>query len=139
MKVEVTPANEHDSRSILPLLDQLASEHPEVHVGNANADNGYASDDNSAGLVERKIADSTAPREGDDRKIPKKRQNQRKCIEGDFGIFAQCLGLEWTWVRGLPAVKKDTSLKFIAFLVQVCVAYEAGREDKSMKPTYFFG
>ena len=108
-------------------------------MGNVNADNGYASDDNSAGLGERSIEDSTAPLEGDDRKVPKKRQNQRKCVEGNFGIFAQCLGWEWTYVWGLSAVTKDTYIKLIAFLVQACVAREAGREDKCIKPTYFFG
>lgn len=129
----------HDSSDLLPLIDQLQAEHPECPIKNCNADNGYQSPENSIDLAAHGIEDNTAPRQKSDRKIPKKRQNQRKCIEGVFGIMAQCFGLEKTWVRGLPNVTKDTYVKFIAFLFQIVVAHETGVEDMYMKPTYFFG
>lgn len=87
----------------------------EIQIGNLNGDNGYLSDDNSKGFEERKIANGITPRKKSSRKILKKRQNQRKCIEGILGIIVQCLGLEKTRVRGLPNVLKDAYLKFIAF------------------------
>ena len=124
---------------LLPMVDKLILEHPEVHMGNLNADNGYLNDENSDGLEEREINNSIAPRKKSARKIPKKRQNQRKCIEGIFGIIVQCLGLQKTWVRGLPNVFKDTYLKFIAFFFLMIVAHETGVEDMYLKPTYFFG
>jgi len=108
-------------------------------MGNLNADNGYLSDDDSDGLNERRIDNSVAPRKKSSRKIPKKRQNQRKCIEGIFGIIVQCLGLQDTWVRGLPSVAKDTYLKFIAFFFLIIVSHETGVEEMYLKPTYFFG
>jgi len=139
LKIDVTPANTHDSIKLLPVLDKVVEEHPEIQIGNVNADNGYLNDDNSEGLDERKIENSVAPRKKSARKIPKKRQNQRKCIEGIFGIIVQCLGLQNTWVRGLPNVRKDTYLKFIAFFFLIIVAHETGVEDMYLKPTYFFG
>lgn len=135
----MTPANEHDVNHLLPMIDQVRVEHPDVQIKNANADNGYCCSDNSTGLATRGIEDSTAPRKSNPRKVPKKRQNQRKCIEGVFGIGAQCYGLERVWVRGLEAVTKDTYLKFIAFLFQIVVAHELGVEEMCMKPTFFFG
>jgi len=108
-------------------------------MGNLNADNAYLSDDNSDALDEHEIVNNIAPRKTNSRKIPKKRQNQRKCIEGIFGIIVQCLGLQKTWVRGLPNVFKDTYLKFIAFFFLMIVAHETGVEEMYLKPTYFFG
>ncbi len=108
-------------------------------MGNLNADNGYLSDDNSDALDEYEIVNNIAPRKTSSRKIPKKRQNQRKGIEGIFGIIVQCLGLQKTWVRGLPNVFKDTFLRFIAFFFLIIVAHETGVEEMYLKPTYFFG
>ncbi len=116
LKIEVTPANTHDSKTLLPIIDKIIAEHPQTHIGNLNADNGYLSDDNPDGLNERRIDNSVVPRKKSSRKIPKKRQNQRKCIKVIFGIIVQCLGLQNTRVRGLPNVAKDTYLKFIALM-----------------------
>nr|MDO8083336.1 hypothetical protein [Candidatus Sigynarchaeum springense]MDO8084033.1 hypothetical protein [Candidatus Sigynarchaeum springense] len=72
-------------------------------------------------------------------KIPKKRRNQRKCIEGIIGIGEQHLGLEQTRVRGLENVKKDTLLKAISMLFLAVVSAETGMEDMYLRPTFFFG
>lgn len=114
-------------------------EHPDIHIENFNGDNAYLSDKNSEALDVRGIINSIAPRKTSSRTIPKKRQNQRKCIEGIFGIHVQCLGLQTTWVCGLVNVCKDTYLKFIAFFFLNIVAYATGVEDLYLKPTYFFG
>jgi IS5 family transposase len=138
LKIEVTAANVHDSTKFLPVLNKVRAEHPDVQIQNANADNAYKSAENSAKLSEWHVTDSTAPRKSSPDKIPKKRQNQRKCIEGMFGIMVQCFGLGTTWVRGLSNVAKDTYLKFIAFFFQIIVAFEIGVEENYLKPTYFF-
>jgi hypothetical protein len=135
----VTPANLHDSVPLVQIVEKVIDEHPEAHIGNFNGDNAYLSDGNSAKLDEHEITNNIAPRKNSSRTIPKKRQDQRKCIEGIFGINARCLGLEQTWVRGLTNVFKDTYLKFIAFFFMIIVAYETGVEDMYLKPTYFFG
>ncbi|KKM26183.1 hypothetical protein LCGC14_1587370 [marine sediment metagenome] len=121
------------------MLEKVIEEHPEVQIGNFNGDNAYLSDKNSDALDEHEIINNIAPRKTSSRKISKKQQNQRKCIEGIFGIIVQCLGLQKTWVRGLPNVFKDTSLKFIAFFFLMIVAHEAGVEEMYLTPTYFFG
>ena len=117
----------------------MCEEYPEIKIGNLNGDNGYLSDKNSNALAKREILNSIAPRKKNPRKIPKKRQNQRKCIEGIFGILVICLGLQKTWVRGLSNVYKDTYLKCIAFFFLIIVAHETGVEDMYLTPTYFFG
>ena len=113
--------------------------HPEVHIRNFNWDNAYLSDENSDALNEYEIVNNIAPRKTSSRKIPKKRQNQRKCIEGIFGISVQCFGLQKTWVRGLSNVFKDTYLKFVVFFFLMIVAHETGVEDMYLKPIYFLG
>ncbi|MHA1394307.1 MAG: hypothetical protein ACTSRZ_12445 [Promethearchaeota archaeon] len=121
------------------MVEKVIDEHPEVQIGNANADNAYSSDANSKLLDQHDIKNSIDPRKTSSHKIPKKRQNQRKCIEGILGILDQCLGLEETRVRGLRNVFKDTYLKFIAFFFMIIVAHETGVEDMYLKPAYFFG
>ena len=123
----------------MPIVEKVINEHPEAHIENFNADNAYLSEENSTKLSEHEITNNIAPRKNSSRKIPKKRQDQRKCIEGIFGIKTRCLGLEQTWVRGLINVFKDTYLKFIAFFFMIIVAHETGVEDMYLKPTYFFG
>ncbi len=58
LKIEITTASTHDSTTLLPVVDKIIAEHPEVHMGNLNADSGYLSDDNSDDLNERKIFNS---------------------------------------------------------------------------------
>ncbi len=116
------------------MVEKVIDEHPEVQIGNANADNAYSSDANSKLLDQHDIKNSIDPRKTSSHKIPKKRQNQRKCIEGILGILDQCLR-----VRGLRNVFKDTYLKFIAFFFMIIVAHETGVEDMYLKPAYFFG
>ncbi len=138
MNIIETPANRHDSTTLLPIVDKIIAEHPEVHMGNLNADNAYLRDDNSDALDEHEIVNNVVPCKTSSRKIPKKRQNQRKCIEGIFGIIVQCLGLQKTWVCGLLNVFKDTYLKFIAFFFLIIVAHETGVEKMYLNMTYFF-
>ena len=121
------------------MVDDLLIENPDVKIENLNGDNGYQSYVNANGLDVHNINNSISPRKSSPHKMPKKRQNQRKCIEGIFGIGVQCLDLEHIWVRGLVNVVKDVYLKFIAMLFMVVVAVETGEEDMYMKPTYFFG
>ncbi|MHA1284954.1 MAG: hypothetical protein ACTSQP_20820 [Promethearchaeota archaeon] len=45
-------------------------------------------------LDERNISNSIVPRKKSSHKIPKKRQNQRKCIEGILEILDKCFCLE---------------------------------------------
>lgn len=139
IKIDVHPANTHDSITLVPLIDKLRSENPGTRVGNLNADNGYQSPDNVKALEVRDITNSIAQRKSSPSKIPKKRRNQRKCIEGIIGIGEQYFGLEQTRVRGLENVKKDTYLKAIAMLFLAVVSTESGVEDAYMKPTFFFG
>ena len=139
LKIEVTPANTHDSVPLIPIVEKIIHEHPEAHIGNLNGDKAYLSEKNSTKLAEHEITNNIAPRKSSSRKILKKRQNQRKCIEEIIGIKARCLGLERTWVRGLPNVFKDTYLKVIAFYFMIIVRHETGVEDMYLKPTYFFG
>jgi hypothetical protein len=137
--IKVHAANVHDSVPLVPMLDDFMAEHPEIQVGNLNADNGNQSDVNIAYLEKKGINDSICPRKNSPKKISKTRQNQRKCVEGTFGIGVQCLDLEQVWVRGLENVTKDIFLKFIAMLFVAVVAVETGEEDMMRKPTYFFG
>jgi transposase len=139
VKVEVYPANTHDSIPLVPLVDELRSENPDIDIGNINADNGYQSQENAKALEARNINNSIAHRQSSDVKVPKKRRNQRKCIEGIIGIGEQCIGLEQTRVRGLENVKKDTLLKYIAMSFMAVVAAETGVEDAYLKPTFFYG
>jgi len=139
VKVETYPANTHDTVPLVPLIDELRSENPGKEVGNLNADNGYQSPENAEALEERGINNSIAQRKSNSIKIPKKRRNQRKCIEGIIGIGEQCFGFEQTRVRGLENVKKDTLLKAIAMLFLTVVSGETGVENMYLKPTYFFG
>jgi len=134
----VYPANTHDTTTLVPLVDELRSENPGMHIGNLNADNGYQSPENVEALETRGITNSIAQRKSSPSKIPKKRRNQRKCIEGIIGIGEQCFGLEQTRVRGLENVKKDTFLKGIAMLFLAVVSAEFGADDVYLKPTYFF-
>ncbi len=138
MKIEVYPANVHDSIPLVPLVDELRAETPKLQIGNLNADNGYQSPENANALEYRGITNSTAQRQSSSVKVPKKRRNQRKCIEGIIGIGQQCLGLEQTRVRGLENVKKDTLLKGISMLFVAVVAAETGVIDAYMRPTFFF-
>ena len=133
------PANTHDSITLIPLVDELKAEHPGVRFGNVNADNGYQSPENGKALADRDINNSIAQRKSSPVKIPKKRRNQRKCIEGIIGIGEQHLGLEQTRVRGLENVKKDTLLKAISMLFLAVVSAETGMEDMYLRPTFFFG
>lgn len=139
MKIKVHAANVHDSVPLVPMLEDFIAEHPGIQVENLNADNGYQSDVNVAHLEKKGINDSICPRKNSSKKIPKKRQNQRKCVEGTFGVGVQCFDLEHVWVRGLENVTKDIFLKFIAMLFVAVVAVETGEEDMMRKPTYFFG
>lgn len=139
MKVKVHAANVHDSVPLVPVLDELLAEVPGIGIGNLNGDNGYQSDENAAYLASKGINNSISPRKTGKGKVPKARRDQRKCIEGVFGIGVQCLDLETVWVRGLENVTKDVHLKFIAMLLLAVVAVETGEEEMYMKPTYFFG
>lgn len=139
MKVEVHAANIHDSVPLVQMLEEFQAQNPGTKIGNLNGDNGYQSDANVAYLNLKGINDSISPRKNSSKKVPKKRQNQRKCVEAIFGIGVQCLDLERTWVRGLENVTKDIYLKFIAMLFTAVVAVESGKADMYMKPTYFFG
>jgi IS5 family transposase len=139
VKVDVYPANTHDSIPLVPLVDELRSENPGIEIGNLNADNGYQSQKNAEDLASRGINNSIAQRKTSSIKIPKKKRNQRKCIEGIIGIGEQCLGFEQTRVRGLQNVKKDTLLKAIAMSFITVVSAETGVEDAYLKPTFFFG
>ena len=60
VKVEVYPANTHDTVPLVPLIDELRSENPGKKVGNLNADNGYQSPENAEALEERGINNSIA-------------------------------------------------------------------------------
>ena len=139
MKIKVHPANVHDSVPLVPMVEDLLAENPGVTFNNFNGDNGYQSPDNFDFLDARGINNSISPKKSSPSKIPKKRRDQRKCIESIFGIGVQCLDLEHTWVRGLENVTKDIYLKFIAMLFMMVVAVETGEEDMYRKPTYFFG
>jgi len=121
------------------MLDDFFAEYPDVEIGNLNGDNAYQSPKNADYLDVHNINNSISPRKKSPKKLSKKRQNQRKCVEGVFGIGVQCLDLEHTWVRGLENVTKDIYLKFIAMMFLAVVAVETGKEDMYMKPTYFFG
>lgn len=114
IKIDIHPANTHDSIKLLPTIDKVGFENSKFRIGNLNADNGYQSDKNSEGLEKRDTINSMAPRKTSSRKVSKKRQNQRKYMEGIFRISFQCLGLQKIWFHGLPNVFKDTYLKFIA-------------------------
>ncbi|MEX2758405.1 MAG: hypothetical protein Q6365_023720 [Candidatus Sigynarchaeota archaeon] len=133
MKVDVYLATTHDSIPLVPLVDELLSENPGIEIGNINADNGYQSQENAKALETRGINNSIARRQSSDVKVPKKRRNQRKCIEGIIGIGEQCIGLEQTRVRGLDSVKKDTLLKYIAMSFMAVVAAETGVEDAYLR------
>ena len=139
MKVEIYPANTHDSIPLVPLIDEIRSENPGIEIGNINADNGYQSQENAEALEARGINNSIAQRQASNVKLPKKRRNQRKCIEGIIGIGEQCVGLEQTRVRGLDSVKKDSLLKAISILFVVIVSAETGMEDTYLRPTFYFG
>nr|MDO8084365.1 hypothetical protein [Candidatus Sigynarchaeum springense]MDO8118569.1 hypothetical protein [Candidatus Sigynarchaeota archaeon] len=86
-----------------------------------------------------RLHNSIAQRQASFVKVPRKRHNQRKCIEGIIGIGQQCFGLEQTRVRGLENVKKDTLLKGISMLFVSVVAAETGVDDAYLRPTFFFG
>ncbi|MEX2681878.1 MAG: transposase [Candidatus Sigynarchaeota archaeon] len=139
VKIKVYPANVHDSIPLVPLVDELRCEKPELQIGNLNADNGYQSPKNAEDHAIRGINNSIARRQSSAVKVPKKRRNQRKCIEGIIGIGQQCLGLEQTRVRGLENVHKDTLLKGISMLFVSVVAAETGVEGAYLRPTFFFG
>ena len=139
MKIGVYPANVHDSIPLVPLVDELRSETPNLKIGNLNADNGYQSPGNANALEDRGINNSIAQRQASSVKVPRKRRNQRKCIEGIIGIGQQCFGLEQTRVRGLENVKKDTLLKGISMLFVSVVAAETGVDDAYLRPAFFFG
>ena len=139
MKIKVHAANVHDSTPLIPILDDLLAENPDVAIGNLNGDNGYQSDANAIYLESKGINNSISPRKKSPKKIPKKHQNQRKCVEGVFGIGVQSLDLEHTWVRGLENVTKDVYLKFIAMSFIAVVAVETGEDEMYRKPTYYFG
>jgi len=139
VKIKVHAANVHDSTPLIPILDDLLAENPDIVVGNLNGDNGYQSDANVIYLESKKINNSISPRKTSPKKIPKKRQDQRKCVESIFGIGVQCLDLEHTWVRGLENVTKDVYLKFIAMSFIAVVAMETGEDEMYRKPTYYFG
>ena len=139
MKIKVHAANVHDSVPLVPMLDDFINKSPDMEIGNLNGDNAYQSPDNADYIDAHCINNSISGRKKSPKKIPKKRQNQRKCVESVFGIGVQCLDLEHTWVRGLENVTKDVYLKFIAMLFVAVVAVETGEEDKCRKPTYYFG
>lgn len=137
--MKVHEANVHDSTPLVPVLDELLAGRNVPRIGNLNGDNGYQNDGNGAYLDSKKINNSISPRKKSPKKLPKKRGNQRKCVEGVFGIGVQCLDLEHTWVRGLEKVTKDVFLKLIAMMFVAVVAEETGETDVYRKPTYFFG
>jgi hypothetical protein len=139
VKIKVHAANIHDSTPLVPMLEDLLTENPGITVGNLNGDNGYQSDANSIYLESKEINNSISPRKKSPKEIPKKYRDQRKCVEGVFGIGVQCLDLEHVWVRGLENVTKDIYLKFIAMLFMAVVAVETGEEEMYRKPTYYFG
>ena len=90
LKIEITPANTHDSIPLVPILDKVIDEHPEVPIRNFNGDNAYLSDENSDALDEHEIPNNIAPRKKSSLKKGKIKGNVLKVFSGSVSNALVC-------------------------------------------------
>lgn len=110
-----TPANQHDSRALIPLLLSMEAHDLLPHVRAFYGDNAYSTERNNRWLEYHKIHNQLHTKDESGKRPKKKAQAKRKSrirskVESCFGIMEENYNFGTTRVRGFERVEVEMSL-----------------------------